>query len=321
MSVGLLSFAAPAAAPPVDAPQFPNLLNGYAARPPAGTVAGVDFFVGCPSSVTLKSVATATLPAGVTRNTSTRVITIANNNTVMDGWNFNVGGGYRAFVTGDGCGFKRSVWGGAAPDQLPPILFQVPGGGTIGQSVDSCTIDAAGTDSGTWPGAISQDSHDINLSVTNTYILNAPSDAVSAGGGLTEMLNNLLYNTGTQEPLGAHADCLQNNIFGAATDPLWNIRNNTHYGPNFPIQGFIISNSTWGTSNVIGNVLIGPAGGAFLGAQTDCSGLLTIQDNYLDVQSGIFATLNSVTLAGGSAHCKFVTNINMNNGTAFSTNP
>jgi hypothetical protein len=161
----------------------------------------------------------------------------------------------------------------------------------------------------------------MTITVMNCYILNAPSDAVSGGGGLTTMLQNMLYNTGTQEPVGAHADCLQNNIFGAATDPLWNIQFNTHYGPNFPIQGFIISNSTWGTSNVLSNVLIGPAGGAFLGAQTDCSGLLTVGSNYLDVQAGVWATPGSVTLAGGSSHCKFITNINMNNGTAFTTNP
>jgi hypothetical protein len=85
------------AGPVVDA----ALLDGYATRPP-WQVAGVDYHVGIdrtryPTDASLKPVGTATLPPGVTRDTSQaaynhKQILVTADNVTLDGYDFSGAG-------------------------------------------------------------------------------------------------------------------------------------------------------------------------------------------------------------------------------------
>jgi len=241
----------------------------------------------------------------------------------MDGWNFNVSGGYRVTCGGDGCTFSNCIWGGASQDAFQPLLFQVIGG-TIGQTITNCTIDGTSTTSANFSGLVNLDSRDNNLTVTNCWLKNAPSDAINSGGGLTTAKNNLMQAIGFE--VGSHPDGIQNTINPPATAPSWDVENNTIYSTVLAgLQGFIIANTTFGTSNILNNTIIGVADSYFIGAQAACSGLLTLSGNYIDVQGGIgFGYPGSVANAGGATHCVFGTpdaNINMVTGVALSTNP
>src|ERR1700730_12334398 len=79
---------------PSGAPQTPNLLSGYAVRPP-WQVAGVDYAVG-PRSAPMQDPATISL-VGVTVNSTTHTVTIAGDNVALSGYDFN---GWSLIVTG-----------------------------------------------------------------------------------------------------------------------------------------------------------------------------------------------------------------------------
>lgn len=322
----------------LDAPtgivQHPTLLNGYprASAPNARTpwplngaqppwmVAGVDYYVGVSMNESLQDASKARLPVGWSRDSTTRVITISGSNGVIRNWDFSGGGGYRVQIHDDGCTVTNCKFAGASKDGFQPLLFQVNRGnaphGTLGQTVRNCTFDGAGGDSSLFPGLISQDGRDANLTVMHSDIKNADSDAISAGGGNTVIKYNLIEVLGNGKD--SHPDGLQN----TGSDNAWALEFNTLYEPMKSTQGFIIADHPFvGNSTVRYNTFIGNAGSYFVGAQTTCSGLLTISENYADVQSGGFAYPDSVKRAGGSSHCVFFANMNLTDGSAFSNNP
>lgn len=68
-------------------PQLPNLLSGYAVRPP-WQVAGVDYAVGIAAGTVLKDPAAMHI-SGVSIDTAHKLVIVSGSNVVLDGWNFN----------------------------------------------------------------------------------------------------------------------------------------------------------------------------------------------------------------------------------------
>ena len=71
---------------PAGTPQLPTLLKGYAARPP-WMVAGVDYAVGSPTGVVLKSPRSG-LPAGATYDARDELVRVTGSNVTLDGYDF-----------------------------------------------------------------------------------------------------------------------------------------------------------------------------------------------------------------------------------------
>lgn len=95
-------------APAGVAAQYPNLLDGYAARPP-WRVAGVDYGVGPPAATVFKIPSTSNHPAcvcvggscpgpGIRKGNTTFEVTT--DNCVIDGWDFTGDGGWIVEVMG-----------------------------------------------------------------------------------------------------------------------------------------------------------------------------------------------------------------------------
>src|SRR5262245_3500374 len=70
---------------PFGSPEFPNLLSGYVVQPP-WSVAGVGYYVGVPTNITLKDPSTIAM-AGV--SIKGHEIDITGNNVTLNGYNFN----------------------------------------------------------------------------------------------------------------------------------------------------------------------------------------------------------------------------------------
>ena len=85
------------ASAPAGTSQYPTFFSGYSIRPP-WRVAGVDYAVGPNPGVTLKDPATATLPSGVTRDSTNHLFTVTGSNVTLDGWDFSLEGGWNVIV-------------------------------------------------------------------------------------------------------------------------------------------------------------------------------------------------------------------------------
>ncbi len=95
------TYADGSASAPSGAPQLPNILSGYAARPP-WQVAGVDYAVGIPSGTTLTDPTLAgALPAGATYSASSHTVTVTGNNITLDGYDFSLHGGIELVIQSD----------------------------------------------------------------------------------------------------------------------------------------------------------------------------------------------------------------------------
>lgn len=307
-----------------DAPQMPNLFAGYSIRPPAGTVPGVDFYVGCPSTAVLKNIATATLPSGVTRNTSTRTIQVANANTVLDGWDFSVNGGYSIIVNATGVTITNSKFVGGNTTGEPQIRFGQGSGSANNGIVTFCTLDNTGMGGRNLPGVISQDSRYSGMRVENCYIKNGDSDGLAMGGGQVTFKNNFIENLGTGAPAGAHPDIVQINS-STTTANTFDIQNNCAYSSATAttlngIQGYMLDTNggpsiTGGV--VSGNVIIGPANSYFLG-NGSASGTVTYSNNYLHPTTG---DVGWARPGSASSHVIFSNNFNLRTGVLQPTNP
>lgn len=65
-------------------PNEPNILDGFAARPPAGTVAGVDYYVGCPN-IALVPPAPGSMPSGTIVDTARKLLAIVGSDVTVCG--------------------------------------------------------------------------------------------------------------------------------------------------------------------------------------------------------------------------------------------
>jgi hypothetical protein len=78
---------------PAGAPELPNLLKGYAARP-SWMVAGVDYSVGVPQGLALKNPTSISM-AGVQVDAANHTINITGSNVTLNGYDFSLNGGWQ----------------------------------------------------------------------------------------------------------------------------------------------------------------------------------------------------------------------------------
>src|SRR5262249_33906606 len=127
---------------PTGTPQFPNLLNGYAVRPP-WHVAGVDYAVGVPSGTVLKDWETISQP-GVSINTATHTVYITGDNVTLNGIDFSLHGGAQLVILGgnnttiSNCNFFY----GSALTSTSSFLINAVSGSNV--TIEYCTIDGNG---------------------------------------------------------------------------------------------------------------------------------------------------------------------------------
>ena len=81
---------------PAGTPQFPNLLSGYAVRPP-WYVAGVDYAVGPHPGVALKDPTTINM-AGVVLDSTHRWVMITRDGITLNGYDFTLSGGWTLVI-------------------------------------------------------------------------------------------------------------------------------------------------------------------------------------------------------------------------------
>jgi hypothetical protein len=140
-----LSRGDPGAAPadgfetrPAGPPQHPNLLRGYAARPP-WRVVGVDYAAGVAAGQQLRDPLSVSGP-GIFIAEDVRLIRIHGDNVILDGYDFSLHGGFAVYITGANAEIRNSNFalGSSAATYL--VLDQSPLGGL---KVVNCTMDGS----------------------------------------------------------------------------------------------------------------------------------------------------------------------------------
>lgn len=294
---------------PTGTPQFPTVLNSYAARPP-WKVAGVDYRVGINTGVSLIS-PTAHPQLSVSGNTAT--VTVAN--AVINGVDFT---DYAILIQTDNvtvsnCKFFISpgnpssivdVWSGAA-------------GGT-NQSVSYCDFDFTNFSSNSRAAMVNS----ISDGFTAVYnrMFNTYSDNFSVNGGTSTLKYNLFNQTISFQSM-AHPDWWQMGGSGGQLIAQFNTGVMNLPGTS-NVQGaqcFYIANGTswvspsdagWNTFTGVGTPNGDALGGSYIGMFGD-DGLTTynVHDNYIDplwCRTGtVFHDLIGINATG---------NINMNTG-------
>jgi hypothetical protein len=302
---------------PANAPQMPNLLEGYATRPP-WNVAGVDYAVGYATGTTLSNPSTIHM-AGVVVDSLNHVVRVIANNVTLSGYDFSLGGGWGVSVNG-GTGItiqnSRFVVGrnGLTPLYVSPnasnVTIQnnlIDGGGTSTQILVG--VNGAGTT--TIRYNLIQNASGQNL-VMSSYV----------GGENWIVQYNLIANAGLGFNSGAHGDWIQTyNMPGKDTNS-FDVRFNT-FVQNVPIsrgrtQGISAfsanSGSTAGcvqTESINNNTIIANNGSyvnyGIIVDTTRVIGSATIQNNYFD-------TTNIGSRNGGGGSWEFVGDYSAGNG-------
>jgi Bacterial Ig-like domain len=203
-----------------DAPEFPNLLQGYAVRPP-WQVAGVDYYVGAPSGPLLDP--TLISRAGVSVDTSSRTIFISGNNITLSGYDFGLHNGYQVVITGNNDTVTNSNF--ALGTNTGADLISVSGSNAV---ISHDTMQAS-TDAGTESSLISFTGSG-SITLDSNYFHDFPQHILecSQGSGTTfsvSYTNNLIYN-GHPQPGPDHLNYLQ---FGGGHATLVDVEHNTAY--------------------------------------------------------------------------------------------
>ena len=79
-----------------EPPQFPKMLEGYGKKRPPFDVAGVDYYVGVPTGLTLRDPAAATLPEGCGINAGQ--MTCTKDNAIISGYDFSLRDGMQLVI-------------------------------------------------------------------------------------------------------------------------------------------------------------------------------------------------------------------------------
>ena len=280
---------------PAGTPQLPNLLNGYAVRPP-WKVAGVDYAVGIPAGTVLKNPTTINM-TGVSINGN--VIYITGNNVTLDGYDFSLNGGYSVVVEG-------------ANDTVKDLNFAIGSSsqGSVGMTstASNFTFEYNVMNGNGSTFGINQ-SELLNLgansgqtTVEYNLIENAAQHAISIGNSSINNAGSFIiaYNVveGVCDAPGAHGDLLQ---IEAGTFINAQVIFNTVYENNPPAstQGWMLEGNTgqtWIDSGTVAyntTIALGAtsAGGPDLGPFTGITpstanpGTVSVNNNYFDPTS------------------------------------
>lgn len=284
------AFADGCAGAPTGTIQLPNLFSGYATRP-AWNVAGVDYYVGLPSNVTLKDPATAALPSGVTRNSSSHSFAVNSNNVTLDGWDFSLEGGWIVTtgstisgLTIQNCNF---FYGSNFGTTFNPIL-QLAG---TSYTLQNNTFGADGTQRVQIVNYV-WDTGNGARTIQYNYFHDAPEEDIQATGTVQMTLQyNLFYKTGDATNASPHPDTFQSvNAITSDFDQF-----NTIVQPNTGEQG--------GMEAINLNSENTPQNLSFANATVRNNTILAKSGSAADVMSFVIATAHTT---GGS-----VTNVNV----------
>ncbi len=308
---------------PAGTPQLPNLLNGYAVRPP-WEVAGVDYAVGVPSGTVLKNPSTISMP-GVSVNTSTHTIGITGNNVTLNGYDFSLNGGWAVLITG-----------GATNTVIENSNFVLGSNNNVPIQSDTSASNLTVIDdvfNGASESSSSAPSYMIYYQGSGTFVSeynlfeNLPSDAIDFGtNSLTATVEfNVFDNLGLQS--GAHPDTVQ--LGGGATTTNLVIAYNTIYQPATQTEGMEgIQIAAWNggsatNTTITNNTLIAPVGAATGNTMSYVMALLgssgnpitdtVIEDNYID-PTGAYGTFYPLTYSGGPTNTTISNNVDMTTG-------
>ena len=194
-------------------PQLPTLLSGYPVRPP-WKVAGVDYHVGVPTGMTLKTPTAANMPAGA--SLSGQTIRVTGNNVTISGFDFSGNGGYAIYINpgASGTSITDNYFAYSSPTAPAPPIFISSGASNTYIAYN--TINGGGANGPTSYVQLISNSGS-GLTVEYNYMYDAPGRFVSTGGGPLVYEFNLLENGGWTA--GVHLNFLQNST-GAMVNPI-----------------------------------------------------------------------------------------------------
>jgi len=328
------------AAAPAGTAQYPNLLQGYAARAP-WHVAGVDYYVG-PQYTPTKDPATINM-SGVSVDTTNKIVHITGNNVSLDGYDFTIGGTWSISIEGSAANtvIKNFVIQAAAGTAgqagfEPAPITCASGAATNNTTIEYGIIDGEGLNSGV-NSLISMFGGDSGLTVQYVWFNNSPEDFIDYSGGPLLVQYNL-FDTYSFF-VGAHSDAVQWNPGANSTNSL-NQFNTIRQPPSAP--GMLPFNSGFQpgvtTNEVVTNAVVAnntvSVPGTVAGAGSGCSfpiefaknsgatGAIsgTAHDNYLDV-TGCFGFAYPSGGSAGAPGIIYSNNISMVDGSQFTTNP
>ena len=229
VTLGLDGYSDGAANAPGGTAQLPTLLNGYAVRAP-WQVAGVDYAVGPQPGVTFKDPSTINM-AGVSVNTTSKLITITGDNVTLDGYDFATGG-YHIFVYGKNDTISNFKIGVTSSSTADPITTAY-GSGASNLTLKYGIIDGGGTAGSNTPGALVYDAASAGLTVEYCLLENAYQHTIEFQGNA-----NIQYNLFNSCSFGTttHGDFLYYGGIGPANSIV--VDYNTFYQPVANSAGF-----------------------------------------------------------------------------------
>ena len=292
------------ASAPAGTPQDPNLLSGYAVRPP-WMVAAVDYAVGINAGTALKNPSTINI-AGTTIDSTNKVVYVDGNNITLNGYNFDgwlvdvrngannttitnndFTGGFLRYEPGSSNGtveYNLFNQAGTVPDTAPFIAF---GGGTFTVEYNE---------------------------LENSYHM-AAQFPVQTGAPQTIIFQyNLINNAGEGYVAGAHGDWIQ--IFGDTVNDA-QINYNTVIQNGYATQGFSTENTgqTYNNISVSNNTIVTANGGTsyiFLFVRSYINGTATVANNYIDPRGVAYDVLLTNSNIAGPYNGNIVTSNDVN---------
>lgn len=266
---------------------LPNLLNGYAARPP-WQVAGVDFYVGVPNGTVLKNPLTISM-TGVSINSSTHIVTVSGNNVTLDGYDFSLNGGWEVYVTGANAVITNSNFAVGA-NRLIPVIGANP---VTNLSLTHCKLDGTGGNTDNLVDYRSSNAAAPGLISRYNWFRNAQSDVHGCISGV-HMIEYNLYQNGTYAS-GAHSDFIEfTNCVTDGTKIRYNTLYFTYHSGNAVNEGIQVEaqlTSTMRNVEVSNNVIIAAGSQSQLSAsyliavRQDSGNIISganVHDNYMD---------------------------------------
>jgi hypothetical protein len=266
---------APAA---TQAPQYPTLLQGYIRKPPF-PVAGVHYYVGCPSGIALKSPTAGNLPAGATRSGSE--VQITGSGVTLDGYDCS---GVAVFVSGANARIVNCKFNGQS---IAGTQSSVIAGSSSSQNlyVGHCTING---ETGKRAEFLVE-MQGRGLTIERSWLRWSNSDLIGrhgGSGGSITFTRNLTEQAGMGGG-GTHGDYLQ--VYGPTLDDTV-VTYNTSIQDGGITQGWICDNTKRG--EIGNNVMIGSVSywvsvsgpGTTPGGFT---GPMTVHDNFYDIREAM----------------------------------
>lgn len=292
---------------PTGTPQYPNLLSNYRYRP-TFRVAGVDYAVGVPAGVTLKSPSTISM-AGVNVNATNRSITITGANVTLDGYDFY---NWSVYTTAANTRILRSRFNGtnlSGTQQASVAGSQSSSNLYIGY----CSIDGL---VGGGRAAFLVEMQGPGLTVEYSWLKNSNADLIGrhgVSGGDIRIEHNLMEQAG-MGGAGTHGDYLQ--VYGPSINGTY-INYNTAIQKGGITQGFIADNTRYGEMG--NNVMMGDVSYwmSVSGPGTSMSTFtapFTIHDNYYDLSQALGFNYPVAKPGDSSQYTIFKSNVNMVSG-------